>query len=183
MSESVYTEDQVEEKVREAVEKTERSFGGTFKRLKSENEELKTQYESVVAEHQKDREELNNRVVELEETISQSSRHISELAIQGELHKQLREKGPLPERFIDIGSIAYSDDEEIFRANVAEAVDKGRREFEQLLSEHGISLPNASHHTVNPTNPPTRDTATAHNMKNAEARDALHDMVRRGLIR
>ena len=133
MSESVYTEDQVEEKVREAVEKTERSFGGTFKRLKSENEELKTQYESVAAEHQKDREELNNRVVELEETISQSSRHISELAIQGELHKQLREKGPLPERFIDIGSIAYSDDEEIFRANVAEAVDKGRREFEQLL--------------------------------------------------
>lgn len=36
-----YTEEQVEEMVREAVEKTERSFSGTFKRLKSENEELK----------------------------------------------------------------------------------------------------------------------------------------------
>jgi len=178
-----YTEQQVEEKVQEAVEKTERSFGGTFKRLKSENEELKAKYESAVTEHETVRREMENQIAELEESISKTTQHISELAIRGELQKQLREKGPLPERFVDIESIPYSDDQETLKANVAEAVENGRKDFEQLLSEHGISLPGTTNRTVNPTNPPTRDTTTAHNMKSAEAREALHDMVRRGLIR
>jgi len=45
-----YTEEEMEERVREAVERTERSFGGTFKRLKSENEELRTAVEAAASE-------------------------------------------------------------------------------------------------------------------------------------
>jgi hypothetical protein len=180
---SDYTQEQIEEMVQEAVEKTERSFGGTFKRLKSENEELKAQYESAMTEHETVRSAMEKRIEELETLLSERARHISELAIRGELQKQLRERGPLPERFVDIESIAYSEDPETLSASVAEAIDKGRREFEQVLSEHGIALPSAANRTANPTNPPSRDTATAHNMKSAEAREALSDMVRRGLIR
>ena len=38
---ATYTEEQVEEMVQEAVNKSERSFGGTVHRLKVENEKLK----------------------------------------------------------------------------------------------------------------------------------------------
>ena len=178
-----YTEAQVEEKVQEAVEKTERSFGGTFKRLKSENEELRANYENAAAEHAQDRENMEKRIQALESVISQSKQHISELAVRSELQKQLRETGPLPERFVDMVSIEYSDDPEILRTNVSEAVERGRKEFEQTLSEHGIALPNSTIRTSNPANPPSRDTITGHNIRNAEAREALHDMVRRGLIK
>ncbi|MBN1292549.1 MAG: hypothetical protein JXB48_11980 [Candidatus Latescibacteria bacterium] len=178
-----YTEAQVEEKVQEAVEKTERSFGGTFKRLKSENEELKATYEKVTAEHEKDREDMEKRIQELESVISQSKQQISELAVRSEFQKQLREAGPLPERFVDVASIEYSDDPEVLKTKVSEAVEKGRKEFEQTLSEHGIALPNNTIRVSNPTNPPSRDTITGHNIRNAEARETLHDMIRRGLIR
>jgi len=180
---SGYTEEQVEEMVREAVEKTERSFGGTFKRLKSENEELKARSEETAANHEADRSEMEKRISELESVISESKQHISELAIRGEFQKQLREKGPLPERFIDMNAIEYSDDPEILGRNVSEAIDKGRKEFEQVLNEHGISLPQSQSRPGNPTNPPSRDTATSHTMKSAEAREELKDMVRRGLLR
>ncbi len=43
-----YTEEQVEEMVQEAVAKSERSFGGTFKRLKSKNNELKTRIQNLL---------------------------------------------------------------------------------------------------------------------------------------
>ncbi len=43
-----YTEEQVDEIVQEAVAKVERSFGGTFKRLKSENEEFKTRTQAML---------------------------------------------------------------------------------------------------------------------------------------
>ncbi|MCE5248991.1 hypothetical protein LLG96_02095 [bacterium] len=181
---SEYTREQVEEMVQEAVEKTERSFGGTFKRLKSENEELRAQFESIAAEQETARGTMERRIAELESSLKERDSRISELAIRGEFQKQLREKGPLPERFVDMEAIAYSEDPEILGASVAEAIDKGRREFEQVLSEHGIAVPSgAAGRTANPTNPPNRDTATAHNLKSAEAREALHDMVSRGLIR
>ncbi|MFC1574289.1 hypothetical protein ACFL30_03820, partial [Candidatus Latescibacterota bacterium] len=67
---SSYTEEQVEEIVHEAVGKTERSFGGTFKRLKSENEELKTVIEKATAEHAEISSSLEKRIAELESTIS-----------------------------------------------------------------------------------------------------------------
>lgn len=179
---SSYTEEQVEEIVQEAVGKTERSFGGTFKRLKSENEELKTAYEKAVTEHEEISSSLEKKIAELDSTISGNNTHISELAVRGELQKQLKEKIGLPERFLDAESIEYSDDPETLSNNVAEAIEKGRKEFELALSEHGIPIPQSSS-AGNPTNPPTRDTTTAHSLKNVEAKGALKDMVRRGLLR
>ena len=180
---SSYTEEQVEEIVQEAVGKKERSYGGTFKRLKSENEELKAVHEIAVAERKEFSISLEKKIAELESTISENNKHISELAVRGELQKQLKVKIGLPERFLDVESIEYSDDPETLSNNVAEAIEKGRKEFEQALSEHGISIPQTSLSAGNPTNPPTRDTTTAHSMKNVEAKGALNDMVRRGLLR
>jgi len=178
-----YTEEQVEEMVQEAVAKTERSFGGTFKRLKSENEEFKAAHEKTLAEQDTVRSALEKRLEELESIISDNKSHISELAKRGELQRQLREKGPIPERFLDVSAIEYSDDPETLVRNVADVIDRGRKEFEQVLGEYGISFQHAPSGAGNPTNPPSRDTTTAHSLKSAEARDALHDMVRRGLIR
>jgi len=180
---SQFTEAQVEEKVHEAVEKTERSFGATFKRLKSENEELRQQFESIHTEHESTRGDLEQRIGELESSLSESRKHISELAVRGEIQKQLREGGPLPEHFIEPDSIPYAEDPEELRTNVEAAIDLGRKEFEQALAEQGIKLPKTTAPGANPTNPPNRDTSTAQNMRNAEARDALSDMIRRGLIR
>ena len=59
------TEEQVEEMVLEAVEKTEKSFGGTFKRLKSENEELAKKYESAAAEYDSAKKEMSERINKL----------------------------------------------------------------------------------------------------------------------
>ncbi len=178
-----YTEEQIEELVQEAIAKTERSFGGTFKRLKSENEELQAVYEKTLADQDTVRSSLEKRIEELESVISDNNRHISELAVRGELQRQLREKGPIPERFLEVGAIEYSDDPETLGRNVADVIDRGRREFEQVLGEYGISFQHAPSGAGNPTNPPSRDTTTAHSLKSAESREALQDMVRRGLIR
>ena|GEM_PF-4756818 len=123
----MFTEEQVEEMVREAVEKTEKSFGGTFKRLKSENEEMGTDYETVVAERDSALEKLENSSKEFEIKLSESNKSISELAVKSELQKQFREKGALPDQFIDPGSIEYSDDPEILSSNVAEEIEKGEK--------------------------------------------------------
>jgi len=178
-----YADNQVEEIVQEAVAKTEKSFGGTFKRLKSENEDLKKKYEAAVAENDAARSEQEHRIEELENLLSESSRHISELAVRGEIQKQMREKGPVPERFIDIGSIEYSDDPEELKTRVSAAIDRGREEFESALGEIGVTQPQTLHQPANPTNPPSRDTRTAHDLKRTEARDALNDMTQRGLLR
>jgi len=178
-----YTEEQVEEMVRKAVEKTEKSFGGTFRRLKSENEELKARCEAAAAERDAAREELERRIGELEALLEAGSRRISELAVRGEVQRQLREAGPLPERFIDVDSIEYSDDPEVLRENVARAVEKGREEFGKVLAELGITARHVPGPPPNPTNPPSRDTGTARNVRRAEARDVLADMARRGLLR
>ena len=180
---SEYTEEQIEEIVQEAVAKTEKSFGGTFKRLKSENEELKLKYDETSTENEAARKEMEQRMKELESFLYESKKHISELAVTGEFQKQLREKGPLPERFVDVNSIEHSDDPEILKENVASAIEKGRDEFEKVLGEIGITLPEASQLPVNPTNPPSRDTKTAHDLKRAASKEVLHDMMSRGLIK
>ena len=179
----MYSEAQVEEMVREAVEKTEKSFGGTFKRLKSENEELSKQFETAQAERDTAREELSHVSQEFETQLSESRKTISELAIKSELQRQFREKGALPDRFIDPGAIEYSDDPEILSANVAAEIDKGRASLEKVLEDIGFVPPSAEHSTVNPTNPPSRDTKTVRDLKNAVSKEALYDMRKRGLIR
>ena len=178
-----YTEEQVEEIMREAVAKTEKSFGGTFKRLKSENESFKDRYEAAAAEHEAAEKEMKQRITELEALVSESTQHVSKLAVKGELQRQLREKGPLPERFVNVDSIEYSDDPETLRVTVAAAVDQGRKEFDQALGEIGIAVPQSGHTPANPTNPPSRDTKTAHDLKKSASKEALHDMKSRGLIR
>ena len=178
-----FTEEQVEEMVQEAVVKTEKSFGGTFKRLKSENEELALKYEADLAEYDSAKKEMAEKINELESKIEESKKHVSELAVKGELQKQLREKGPLPEKFIDFGEIDYSDDPEILCANVAKSIENGRKNLEKVLQDIGIPLPRYQQTTVNPTNPPSRDTQTAQNLKNAATQEVLQDMVTRGLIR
>ena len=178
-----YTEEQVEEMVQEAIAKTEKSFGGTFKRLKSENEELKTKHEAVAAEYETARNDMQKRIEEFENLLSESKKHISELAIRGELQRQLRGKSPMPERFVDVGSIEYSDDPDTLSASVVEAVDNGQKELEQALGTIGIAVSQVSQPQGNPTNPPNRDTKTARDLKKSEARDALQDMTRRGLLR
>ena len=69
---SGFTEEQIEEMVQEAVAKTEKSFGGTFKRLKSENEELQNNYEAAVAEYNASKEEMGKRINELERARDES---------------------------------------------------------------------------------------------------------------
>ena len=84
---------------------------------------------------------------------------------------------------MDVDSIEYSDDPDTLSASVAEAVDKGQKEFEQALGTIGIAVSRVSQSQGNPTNPPNRDTKTARDLKKSEARDALQDMTRRGLLR
>ena len=178
-----FTEEQIEEMVQEAVMKTEKSFGGTFKRLKSENEEFAKKYDSAAAEYDSAKKEMMERINELKSKLDESKKHISELAVKGEIQKQLREKGPLPEKFVDIGKIEYSDDPEILSANVAEVIENGRKGLKNVLKDIGISGPHNQQTTVNPTNPPSRDTKTAQNLKSAATKEVLQDMMKRGLIR
>jgi len=179
----VLNEEQVEEIVQEAVSKTEKSFGGTFKRLKSENEELKKSYETAAAGYESAKKELETRIGELESRLGESKKHISELAVRGELERQLRIKGSLPEKFIELESIEYSDDPEMLSVNVSAALDRGRRNLETALKDIGLDVPQNNETPGNPTNPPRRDTKTAQDLKNSETKDVLRDMARRGLIR
>ena len=180
---SGFTEEQAEEMVQEAVVKTEKSFGGTFKRLKNENEGLKTKFEATIADYDSAKKEMEKRINELESKLTESKKRISKLAIKGELQRQLRVKGPLPEKFVDMEKIQYSDDPETLSSNVATAIDAGRKSLENVMQDIGISVPQHQQTTVNPTNPPSRDTRTARDLKRAASKEVLHDMVRRGLIR
>jgi len=180
---SGYTEEQVEEMVREAVEKTEKSFGGTFKRLKSENENLASELESLRSGYSDERREMEERLGELESLLADSRVRVSELAVRGELMRQLRDTGPLPEQFVDIDAIAYSEDPQELKRNVTEALERGRREFDSALEEMGVQVPETQRAAANPTNPANRGTAVAHDLRRAEAQTALRDMTRRGLLR
>jgi len=178
-----YTEEQIEEMKQQAVEKTERSFGGTFKRLKSENEELRERYDTAVAEHETSARELEHRIGELETLLTDSTRQISELTVRGEIQRQLKDSGPLPARFIDMEAIDFSTDPEVLRENVAGAIERGRTEFGKVLTDMGISTEKGLRLSANPTNPPARDTKTARDMKRSDAQSVLRDMSSRGLLR
>ena len=181
---SGFTQEQVEEMVREAVEKTEKSFGGTFKRLKAENEELQKLRETSENDLLSAKSTLEKRVSELEQEVTARTQRISELAIRGEVSKQLREAGPVPEEFLDLSSIQYSGDPDILRAQVANAIDGGRKKLARVLDELGVAgLPEPFARGGNPTNPPSRDTRTAQDLKRSSSQDVLRDMLRRGLIR
>jgi hypothetical protein len=171
-----YTEEQVEELVREAVEKTERSFGGTFKRLKSENEELRAEVET---EHVA----LESRIAEYDRELAEKGRRIAELAIRGEIQRQLAKGGSLPERFIPTDGIPYSDKPEKLEKAVADAIARGRDEFETVLREAGIQVAPEPRGGSNPTNPAGRDTTVGRDLKAVSAREALRDMAKRGLLR
>lgn len=179
-----FTEQQVEEMIQEAVAKTEQSFGGTFKRLKSENEELQHAITQASAQHEAESSGLKDQVSSLEHELSDSRLRISELAIRGEIQRQLRESGPLPDEFLDIDSIRYSEDPDTLRAQVAHAIEKGRKSLEKVLTDIGVgALPDPDRQRTNPTNPPRRDTRTARELKRTGSQTVLKDMMRRGLIR
>lgn len=179
----MYTEQQVEEKVREAVEQTEKSFGGTFKRMKSENEDLQAKLAEVQAEMENTRTEYQERVASLETSLGERDKTVADLAVRGEIDRQLRESGPLPEQFITAGNIEYSDNPDILRENVAGELTRGRNALDEALKDMGIAAPAGQGRPVNPTNPPSRDTSRSRDMKTAESQAVLHDMVQRGLLR
>ncbi len=178
-----YTREQADDMVREAVEKTERSFGGTFKRLKAENEELRAQSDAERGEFEAERTELRRLLDERDAEIGERGRRIEELAVGAELARQLASGSPVPERFIDPKSIAYSDDPEELKRSVAETVERARAEFETILGEAGIVMNADARHTPNPTNPAGRDGSAGRDLKAASAREALGDMARRGLLK
>jgi len=178
----MYTEEQVEEKVREAVAQTEKSFGGTFKRLKSENEELQAKLGETLAGMESAQSEYRERVTVLESQLEGRDKAVARLAVQSEINRQLRESGPLPEQFINAGGIEYSDDPDILRGNVAEELARGRSALDAALRDMGVCAPAGQGRPVNPTNPPSRDTTLSRGMKSAESRDVLNDMARRGML-
>lgn len=180
---SGFTQEQVEEMVREAVEKTEKSFGGTFKRLKAENEELLKLRETAEKDFTSAKTLLEKRVTDLEQEVSTRTQRISELAVRGEIQKQLRETGPLPEEFWDLPAIQYTDDPEALRAQVSAALGNGRKKLARVLEDMGIAASTEPLPKPNPTNPPSRDTRTAQDLKRSSSQEVLRDMLRRGLIR
>ncbi len=182
-----YTEEEIEERMREAVERTERSFGGTFKRLKSENEELRAAMEAAASEREAaaaaaeaERRTLAERIAGLERDTETHRARAAELAVQAEIERHLRETGPIPERFIDRAAIAWDDDPNTLRANVHEAVERGRKEFEEAIAAFGVLPERSAAVPANPTNPPAR---SVRDLRRAGARETLADMRRRGLIR
>ncbi len=180
---SGFTQEQVEEMVREAVDKTEKSFGGTFKRLKAENEELQKLQETAGKDFTSAKSLLEKRVSELEQEVTARQQRISELAVRGEVQKQLRETGPLPEEFWELQSIQYTDDPEALQAQVVNALGNGRKKLARVLEDMGVAIPSEPLPKPNPTNPPSRDTRTARDLKRSSSQEVLRDMLRRGLIR
>ena len=178
-----YSEEQVQEMICEAVDKTEKSFGGTFKRLKSENEELREKYESAMVQFENEKASYDSRMLDFDRELTEKKVKLSEMAVRGEIQKQVQEKGPIPERFINFNEISYSDDSETLSAAVTEALEKGRKDFELALQEAGLTISQENRAAGNPTNPPSRDQRTAHDLKAAGAKEALRDMAKRGLIR
>ena len=178
-----FTVERVEEMIREAVEKTERSFGGTFKRLKSENEEILGRFDAEREKHDAERAELERRLAEREEVLAERERRLAEIAVRAELNRQIASTGPIPERFIDAGAIPYSEDPEELKRAVTEALERGRAEFDAALREAGVAPGGGARTASNPTNPAVRDGSAGRDIKAAGARDALKDMSRRGLLR
>ena len=178
-----YTREQADDLVREAVEKTERSFGGTFKRLKAENEELRAKADTDREGSEAERAELKRLLDERDAELGERGRRIGELAVRAELTRQLASGVMVPERFVDPGSIVYSDDPEELKKSVAEAVERARAEFESILGEAGIVTGAAARLTPNPTNPAGRDGSAGRDLRAASAREALGDMARRGLLK
>ncbi len=178
-----YTREQADDMVREAVERTERSFGGTFKRLKAENEELRAKADAEREGREAERAELKRLLDERETELGERGRRIRELAVRAELTRQLTSGVMVPERFVDPGSIVYSDDPEELRRSVAEAVERARAEFATILGEAGIVTDAGTHRTPNPTNPAGRDGSANRDLRTASAREALGDMARRGLLK
>ncbi len=178
-----YTQEQVDEMVREAVEKTEKSFGGTFKRMKSENEELRTELDDVTAQHRREKTSLEEKIAAAEKNLAETQTKMREMAVREEIRRQLAGKGPLPERFIPPAEIAYSDDPAELSASVADVIEKGRGEFDAMLREAGISLKPETGASGNPTNPAGRGAGAVDDRKSASAREALRDMAHRGMLR
>jgi hypothetical protein len=178
-----YSEEQVQEMISEAVDKTEKSFGGTFKRLKSENEELREKYESAMMEFENEKAANDSRMKDLDRELITQRVENSQMKVQNEIQKQLGEKGPIPERFINLDEIEYSEDPEELSTRVSETLEKGKKEFEEALQEAGLTISQENRAAVNPTNPASRDQRTARDLKAAGAKEALRDMARRGLIR
>ncbi|MDP2984122.1 MAG: hypothetical protein Q8O92_12435 [Candidatus Latescibacter sp.] len=178
-----YSEEQLQEMISEAVDKTEKSFGGTFKRLKSENEELREKYESAMIQFENEKASYDSRMLDLDRELTEKKVKLSKMGVRSEIQRQLGEKGPIPERFINFDEIPYSEEPETLSAAVAEALEKGRKEFESALQEAGLTISQENRAAVNPTNPPSRDQRTARDLKAAGAKEALRDMARRGLIR
>lgn len=177
------TREEVEELLREAVEKTEKSFGGTFKRMKAENEELQARLDAEQARFTDERAALESRIAEFDRELAEKRAKVGELAVREEIRRQLEGKAPLPERFVPLAEIPWNDDPEALSTAVAGALEKGRREFEETLREAGIPVGAETGAPSNPTNPAGRGTGTARDLKAASARDALKDMTMRGLIR
>jgi hypothetical protein len=180
---SGFTEEQVEEMIREAVSKTEKSFGSTFKRLKAENEELQTMRNTAAQDFESSKTVFEKRIAALEQEVNTGRNRISELAIDGEIQRQLRETGPLPEEFLDVRSIEYSDDPGELKTRVADAIGRGRSSLARVLDNMGITPSTEPQPGGNPTNPPTRDTKTARDLRQSGSQEVLRDMVRRGLLR
>ena len=180
-----YTEDQIEEMLADAVDKTEKSFGGTFKRLKCENEQLRAEIQAASDGYQSSREEMEARIGDLESLLIESGGTIAELTVSGEIQRQLKNGAPLPERFIDREAVSYSGDPEELSASVAAVIERGREEFEAVLAEVGAvpSEYEAAIRAANPTNPPLRDSTVARDIRKNGAREALADMSRRGMLR
>ncbi len=178
-----FTREQVDEMVREAVDKTEKSFGGTFKRMKTENEELRAELDAVRERSEADRAALEERLAETGRSLEEVRVRAGELAVREEIRSQLAGKPPLPLRFIRTEEIGEREDPEMLARAVAEAIERGRTEFEETLREAGIQ-PAAERETAGiPANPALRGGGAAQGRKTAEARDALRDMAKRGLLR
>ena len=69
------------------------------------------------------------------------------------------------------------------KANVTEVLEAGREEFDRVLQEIGVNPAEYFESPANPTNPPSRDSSTARDIRKSEARTALSDMSRRGMLR
>ncbi len=178
-----FTREQVDELVRDAVERTEKSFGGTFKRMKAENEELQARLETEQARFADERTAWEGRIAEFDRELADKRAKVGELAVREELRRQLEGGSPLPERFISVSGIEYTEDPDALAAAVSEAIGTGRREFEETLREAGIPVSSGPGIASNPTNPASRGTVAATERKAEAAREALKDMARRGMIR
>lgn len=177
-----FTTEEVEEMVRAAVEKTGKSFGGTFKRLMAENEELRAGFDAAREEFAAERAAFGERMTAAEGELAAMRTKAGEYAVRDEIRRQLAGTEPLPERFIPVAEIPAGDDPEALREAVAAAIGKGRAEFGETLRAAGIP-PATEKAAPNPTNPAVRNAVTASDLKSAAARDALRDMTRRGLLR